>query len=546
MSHPVSRRRFLIGGTAAAALVGFTACAGDTPGTETQPPKISKTASNKNPVYAQSVQITSLATSGSQPQVYPAGYEAAFAVYAGLVRFGPNLQVEPDLATKWEVSGDGLAWTFTLRQGVTFHDGTPFNADAVVSYFNRMLDKTYNLSAYTLWEPISKASKVDEQTITIVTKKPYGAFLNTMAHGSALIPSPAAVAQYGKDIGLHPVGAGPYQVDTFAPGSRLVVKAFSNYYGDKPLYETITFTYVGDNSGRVAALQGGQANIIDAVPVEQAKQLSTTGGLNLVNIPGLQCFGIGFNQTNPALADKKVRQALNFAVDKAAIVSSLFRGYATVMSSPLAPNTTGYAKCGSYDPSADKAKSLLADAGYTAGSDGVLAKDGKKLSLRLRTPDGLYPNDTRVAQVIQDQFKAVGVEVTIQKVDKSTFWDGISVPQSSVDFDLVLFGYNPSHASGALQLDALYVTNPSTTEKPRLWNFNWFSNSEVDQLVGQALTTVDKARQDEAMEKAQKILWDESPYLWLYVKNNLTAYDSKVATPVVLPVVFTLPSRVPE
>ena len=547
MSNAISRRNFLVGGSAVAALVGLSACAGESsdPGSGNAP-RVSTTASIKTPVYAQSVQITSLATSGSQPQVYPAGYEAAFAVFSGLLRFGPDLSFQPDLATKWEVASDNVTWTFNLRDGVTFHDGTPFNADAVVSYFTRMLDKTYNLSAYTLWEPIAKVEKVDDRTVKLTTKRPYGALLNTMAHGSALIPSPAAVTKYGKDIGLHPVGTGPYQLDTFNPGSKLVVKAFPQYHGDKPVYDSITYTYVGDPAGRVAALQGGQANIIDAVPVEQAKQLAGKSGVSLVNIPGLQCFGIGLNQNHQFLTDKNVRQALNYAIDKEAIVSSLFRGYATVMNSPLAPNTTGHAECGKYQVSADKAKDMLKSAGFTAGSDGILAKDGKRFSLRLRTPDGMYPNDTRVAQVIQDQLKAVGVEVVIQKVDKSTFWAGITIPKASVDFDLVLFGYNPSHASGVIQLDALYVTNPSPAEKPRQWNFNWYSNSQVDSLVAQASQTVDAAAQKQVLAQAQQLLWDDAPYIWLYVNNNLTAYDNKVATPTVLPVVFTLPSRVAQ
>lgn len=548
MSIPLTRRHLLLGASAAAAAAGLSACAGKSPTSTTASgsPGVRKTASTRTPVYAQSVQVTSLITSGSQPTVYPAGYEAAFALYSGLLRFGPDLSFQPDLATKWQVASDNVTWTFQLRDGVSFHDGTPFNAEAVVTYFSHMLDKTYNLAAYTLWEPIASVQKADDRTVTVVTKRPYGALLNTMAHGSALIPSPSAVAKYGSDIGLHPVGTGPYQLGSFEPGSKLVVKAFPKYYGDKPIYDSITYMYVGDPSGRVAALRGGQADIMDAVPVEQAGQLSGQSGISLVRKPGLQCFGVGLNQTNQFLTDPKVRQALNYAIDKDAIVKSLFRGYATVLDSPLAPNTTGHAGCGDYKVSADKAKSMLAAAGFTAGSDGVLTRNGQRFSLRLRTPDGMYPQDTQVAQVIQDQLKSIGVEVTIQKVDKSTFWAGITVPKSNVDFDLVLFGYNPSHASGVIQLDALYVSNSSPAEKPRQWNFNWYSNSQVDSLVQQASQTVDQDAQHQVLGKVQKLIWDDAPYIWLYVNNILTAYDDKVATPTVLPVVFTLPSRVPQ
>jgi ABC-type transport system substrate-binding protein len=158
----------------------------------------------------------------------------------------------------------------------------------------------------------------------------------------------------------------------------------------------------------------------------------------------------------------------------------------------------------------------------------------------------MYPNDAQLAAVIQDQLKAIGIEVTIQKVDKSTFWDGITVPKSSVDFDLVLFGYNPSHASGVLQLDALYLSNVTPAQKPRQWNFNWYSNGQVDSLIKQAAQTVDQNAQQQVLAQAQKLIWDDAPYIWLFVKNILTAYDDKVATPTVLPVVFTLPSRVPQ
>ncbi len=499
-------------------------------------------ATVKDLVYAQSVQITSLTTAGKQPQVYPAGYEAAFAIYSGLVRFTSDLGFEPDLATKWSASDDGLTWTFTLRQGVTFHDNQPFNADAVVAYFTKMIDKTYNLSAYSLWSPIKATKKVDDYTVAVTTAKPYGALLNALAHGSGLIPSPALTAQNADAASLNPIGTGPYKVDVFQPGSKLVVKANPGYYGDKPVYNSITYTYVGDSTGRVASLQSGQANVIDAVPVERAKTLSQTQGIHVTDIPGLQTFGIGLNQTNQMLRDADVRHALNLAVDVNAIIKTLFRGYATALSSPLAPKTNGYAKSGDNSYDVNEAKSLLKKAGLIAGTDGKLSKDGTPVNFRLRTPDGMYPNDTLVAQAIQEQLVKVGVGVTIQKVDKSTFWDGIKVAKSAVDFDMVLFGFNPSHGSGGLQLDIQYTSNASDGPVTG-WNFNWYSNREVDKLIADSLQTVDLKQQSKLLADAEKKIWDDAPYIWLYVRNNLSAYDAKAATPVTLPVVFTLPSR---
>lgn len=543
MAPQIDRRQFLLGASSVAALAGLTACGADGGSADSGSSNDGSTASKKDATYAQSVQITSLDPAGEQPQVYPAGYEAAFAIFAGLVRFAPDLSFQPDLATEWTTSDDGLTWTFTLREGVTFHDGTPFDADAVVAHFTTMLDDTRNLGSFSLWAPISSVNKTDAQTVTVITTDPYGALLNTMAHGSALIPSPDSVKEYGKDVGLHPVGAGPYKVKEFKPGSSLVVEAFDDHYDGAPMYKTITYRYVADAAGRTAALQAGQADVIDAVPVEQVQGLETQPNVKLVEVTGLQVFGIGLNHSTPALQDKTVRQALNYAIDKEALIDSVFRGHATALDSPLAPDTIGYVEGGSYDVAVDEAKHMLADAGYTAGSDGILANGNTKLAFSLRTPDGLYPGDTKVAQVIQDQLKKVGVQVTVDKIDKAEFWDSIKVPQNKVDFDLVLFGYNPSHGSGTIQLDVMYRTNPAPKDSPPQWNFNWYSNPQVDQTITKAQQTVDPDEMTSTLGEAQKMIWDDCPYIWLYVSNNLSAYSTKVAEPLVLPSVFTLPSH---
>lgn len=494
-------------------------------------------------VYAQSLAITSLDPAGMQPQGYPSGYEAAFAVHNGLIKFDQNLKFIPDLAESWTTSENGLEWTFNLKKGVKFHDGTDFNADAVVTQFTRMIDKKINIGAYSLWQPIVKTEKVDDYTVKITTSTPYSGFLNVMAHGSALIPSPKAVAADEKNYGLKPVGTGPYKVEKFEPGTELVLARNENYYEGKPAYEKVTFRYVGDASARVSALKSGQADIIDAVPVEFANDLKSDSSIELMVKPGLQVFGVGLNQNNEILRDKTVRHALNYAIDKEAIVKVLLMGYGTPLTSPLAPNTTGSVKLNAYQADSEKAKKMLADAGWKAGADGILEKDGKKLEFTLITPEGMYLKDVILCETLQNQLKNIGVKININKIEKATYWDQLKVPSANTKYDMALWGYNPSHGNGQIHLESLFTSNADAAEKPGLWNFIWYKNDQVDKLLKEAKAAVNADKFAATMKEAQEIIWEESPYIWLYSNNIISAKKADIPGVTVLPVVFTLVHR---
>ncbi len=499
-------------------------------------------AAPRDLVFAQSIAITSLDPAGMQPQGYPSGYEAAFAIHNGLIRFDEELNFVPDLAENWEPSADGLSWDFKLREGVTFHDSEPFNADAVVAQYTRMMDKEINIGAYSLWEPIEKVEKVSDYEVKITTKQPYSAFLNVMAHGSALIPSPKAVEADPEHYGLAPVGTGPYKMVSMEPGTELKLERFNEYYEGTPEYDTVTFRYVADPSARIAALQSGDVDVIDAVPFEYAQELSSNPEINLISKPGLQVFGIGLNQNNRILQDKTVRQALNYAIDKEAVAKALFMGYVTPLTGPLAPNTVGSVSLTPYQVDIDKANQMLEDAGWKLNGD-VREKDGGKLQFTLIVPDGMYPKDVILSETIQNQLKNIGVQVTINKVEKSTYWDQLKVPSAKTGYDMALWGYNPSHGNGQIHMESLFTSNQSVEEKPELWNFIWYQNDEVDRLLAQAKEQVLPEEFNESMRQAEEIVWDDCPYIWLYSNNIISAASADVDHVMVLPVVFTLVHR---
>ena len=491
--------------------------------------------------YAQNVAVTAMDTAGPTiGTVYPAGYEGMFLVYDNLVHFTEKMAIEPQLATEWSTSADGRTWTFKLRRGVTFHDGTPFNADAVVFHVERQIDPKVNASNRPLWDPIASVKKVDDATVAITTHKPYGALLNTLAHGSGGIVSPDAVKKHGANFKLNPVGAGPYMLEKWDVGSELTLKRFDGYWGGKAPFARLVLKHVPDPATRLAMVQSGQADVINAVPVESVAQIQSLPAVEVIARPALRTFGFGLNLNRKAFQDVRVRHALNHAVDRAALIKAVFRGYATPIDSPLSPFTTGYGPVGSFDYSPDKARQLLGEAGWKPGPDGILRKDGEAFEVTVLTPQGMLPKDIEVTQALQGFLGKVGVKATINKVEPAAFWDYLRVPPDKIAWDMVLFGFNPSNGDGGYHLSSLFASNPSRTERPKVWNFTWYTNPKVDSLLAESDQMVDAAKRKALLVEAARLAWTDAPYVWLYAENVVVAKRKDLRGVEVQPVVFTI------
>lgn len=468
----------------------------------------------------------------------PSPYEAGLLLYNFLVRFDSNLNIVPDLATEWSVSEDGRTWTFRLREGVVFHDGTPFNAHAVKFNLERSMDREKNPLNRPLWDPLASVEVVDEYTVRVTTHNPFPTLLNTLAHGSAGIVSPAAVERYGAAFETNPVGTGPYKLESFRPGAEVVLVRNEAYFGPRPALDRIVFRYVPDADARVAMLRSGQADIATALSPQVALALRNTPNINVLSWPTLRTLGIGFNFLTPALQDARVREAFNYAVDKQGLVRAIFMGEATVMDSPVAQNATGHATVFDYSYNPGRAAQLLEEAGWRLGPDGVRYKDGVPLSLTLIMAEGSYPNDLQVAQVVANQLRAVGAEVQIWPVERASYWDYLKAPPSQVEFDMFIWAFNPSNGDGAYALSSLFKSNPDPNDVPLVWNIGWYSNPRVDELLTQADRTVDPERRNALLREVQEILAAENPYIWLYVEHRINAARADVQGIKTLPVVF--------
>jgi peptide/nickel transport system substrate-binding protein len=533
MTHPLQKqvnRRALIKGSIALAAAGSF-------GIRTLPGSAAVLqASGGELIYAQSMPITTPDT--VNPQTYPAAYEANYTIYRNLVTFDPNLKIIPDLAEKWERSEDDLTWTFHLRQGVTFHDGTPFNAQAVEAHIKRIQDPATASPNANLWTHITGVTVVDDNTIQLKTEKPFGPMLNYLAHGSGGIESPSAVKEYGEAYPQHPTGTGPYQLDNFSPGTQLVLKRFDKFYGDPPKLDKITMRATPEVGSRVLAEQSGDADLANDVAPEDADGLANSDNTQLLRQKGLRTFWMEFNLNRDIFKDVKVRQALNYAVNKQSIVDNLFLKYATVLDSPAAPTIQGHTAAGSYPYDPDKAKQMLQEAGWTPGDKGILQKDGVSMKFTINTAEGEYPKDIQVVEAVQADLKAVGCDVEIWKVEAAARWDYLRLPPDEAKYDMLIFGFNPSNGDLGYHLNSLFRANTDPSKKPDVWNLMWYSNPQVDDLLNQADHAVDETKRYDLLGQAQKLIWDDAPMIWLYTPDLLAAASKNVDGVFIWPTVF--------
>lgn len=525
----LTRRQFLVRGSAAGAGGLLAAATGLSPA-------LAASRKRKSLVYAQSVVLNTIDPAG-QELVYPGAQEASLVLFDTLLTFDKHLNLQPQLIVSSSVSADNQTWTLHLRKGVRFQDGTPFNADAVRAHALR--EQTNPTTGYPEWKAEYQSfNVVDDYTVQFVTKQPWGPIKRYWARVDGGIASPTATAKYGQDFGTHPVGTGPYKLESFTPGTSVTLSAFDGYWGGTPKLAGIEFKGVSEDQTRLDLLTSGEVDLIDNVPPDQAESVAKGRGTVLFNVPSLWSFYLELNQNNPIFQDINVRKALNYAVDKKTLTEKLFSGYAKVLSSPAPPGIPGAVSVGSYAYNPHKAKQLLAKAGWGKGPGDVLHRAGKTLSFNLMTPQGQFPQDLQVAQTLQANLKAVGCDVKLKTVEAASFFALVKQPPSQAQYDTLFFGFNPSNGDLGYHLDSLFRSNPSTTQAPVIWNASWYKNAQVDSLLQEADVTIDQTQRTKVLQQAQRLIWDDAPVVFLYVPNLLAGARKNVRGAFLWPTIF--------
>jgi len=451
------------------------------------------------------------------------------SVYDPLVWQTPEGKFVPGLAERWEVSPDGKVYTFYLRKGVKFHDGTPFNAEAVKFSLDRIVSPDLkSQKAINMLGSYDHTEVVDEYTVKVHLKEPYAPFLDSVSQVYIAMVSPTAVQKWGAEYRDHQVGTGPFMIKEYVAKDHITLvknpdynwaPEFMGHQGPAYLDE-ITFRFYPDAATRAPALEAGEADVMGEVPPQDAARLQASGKFVLMptKIPG-QSLQFFLNTQKFPTDDIRVRQAMLYAVDREAVVNAVFRAFSPVAWGPLSAATPFYSKVveGMYAYDPNKAKALMAEAGFRdTNGDGIVEKDGQPAEVELILMS--WGNVPEVGQMIQAMLRQIGINAKTQlltypaAVQAAREGQHNMIPQavSSSDPDILRTFFHSRNIAAGL---------------------NWakFGDAEMDEWLDDAVRTTDPAKRAELYARIQKKIMDEALVLPIrdYVNLNVASVRVK-------------------
>ena len=436
-------------------------------------------------------------------------------IYDSLIRYKPGtVEVEPGLAQSWDISADGLTYTFHLRKGIKYHDGSPFNAPALIQNLDRQFNKNspiyvYNTGAVENYRDFTYGAMesyraIDDDTVELKMKTPSAALLASLAMVWNGVVSPTAAAKYGNDFRNHPVGTGPFIFKEWRQRDQVVLDANPDYWKGKPKIDHLVFKEYPDAQAALLALKRGEVHIMGDVASSVIPAIRGDTNLTLLTQPGLAVNGMAMPNDIAPFNDKRVRQALNYAVDKNAINKALYQGLATQLVSPLPQAQWGFDKTLTgypYDPA--KAKQLLAEAGVKPGLQVEL--------LAYSSPRGYNPAGPDLAVALQGYFQKVGIEAQIRKLDMGAF---LATVRSGKYQGLFLSGFSGDNGDPDNFLDSLFHSR-----RIPVGDTSHYKNPEVEKLLDEAARVPDMAKRIALYKTIQHQIMDDAP--WVFVNSVL-------------------------
>lgn len=450
-------------------------------------------------------------------------------IYDSLVVQDENNDIQPWLATEWEVSEDGKSYTFKLREDVHFHDGTPFNAEAVKYSFDRILNpETQAGNATALLAPYESSEVVDEFTVKLNLSTPSSSFLGNLSQAMLGIVSPTAAEKHGDQFGKNPVGTGPFKFVSWTENANIKVEKNSEYNWAPTSVENkgqayldkLTFSIIPEEATRIGSVQSGQILAAETVPPQNIVSFENDPNNQVlsVNTLGLP-YTLFFNQREEPWNNVDLRRAVLSAVDVDVILKTLYFDTYERAWSPITPGILGYDETleNSWEYDVEAAQKLLDEAGYVVGSDGIREKDGKKLTLNYvdGSPNREKRND--IAVIIQQQLKKIGIEVNVNITQ-----DYRTVIYENAEYEL--YG-NSQVNSDPNALRSLYQTE---MENSAIKSLGGTANPELDMLLEKGTVESDPEKRAAIYKEVQKIIIDQAYIIPIYIFPYTVATSKKV------------------
>jgi peptide/nickel transport system substrate-binding protein len=443
-------------------------------------------------------------------------------IFDTLVWDTPTLKVTPDLATKWVVSPDGKTYTFTLRHGVKFQDGTPFNAQAVVANINYITAKTTQSTiSLALLGPCTTATASGQYTVEIHCSSPYAPLLVQLGEPYLGIQSPTAITKYGKNLGNHPVGTGPFKFVSYTPNQSVVLARNPDYNWAPPAVGRkgpasigkIVFNIVTNSQSRMGSLESGQSQLVQETPGIYYKRFKSSYSELADPISGMGIFA-PINASKFPTNDLAVRKAILYSINKSSVIQVADNGVFPAQNTPFSSDLLGYdsslASMYPYDP-AKAAQLLTADGWKKVG--GIWTKDGKKLSL-LVTGISSVPEYPLLAQAIQSQLQAAGMQVNVQNMAVPA-WLSANLNGSVSLTPLQYVALDPS------ALDLWYLPH-------QYYNWSHYTNPQLTKLIEEGQATANPTTRASIYTQAQQIVMQEALELPIHLNQDLLVYSKSL------------------
>ncbi|WP_339196127.1 glutathione ABC transporter substrate-binding protein [Solibacillus sp. FSL R5-0449] len=441
-------------------------------------------------------------------------------LYETLVNRDADGELVPGLAESW-TQVDDVTWEFKLKQGVTFHDGEEFNAEAVKASFDRLLDPEVASPRAFLFEMVTEVKVVDESTVQFITEYPFSPLLAHLTHNGGSIISPKSIEEdyaameadssvkAGSVIGTNPVGTGPFKFESWTPGTEIKLVKFEEYAGTPAHIDSVTFKVVPESATRVAELQSGYAHIIGAVEPGQVANVNSFDGASVLETASSSLTYLGFNTEKEPFNDPKVRQAISKAIDRPTLIEGIYEGYGIPAISPLAPGIFGYTEdVTSMAYNMDEAKALLAEAGYADGFETTIWTNDN-------------PARQQVAIVLQENLKKLNIQAEIEVMEFGSYLE----KTAAGEHDMFILGWSNPTGDADYGLYALF----HSSQHGDPGNRSFYTSEKVDELLENGRREADPTAREAIYKEALQLISDESPMAFVLHPYTLTGVSDQVS-----------------